>query len=114
MATITVSGTVTCKEGTDPVSLKSFDSGFAIAKFSVLDKESVYEKNEDSRCGQFYNVEVAGKPAEWCVDRISRNDPISVTGQLVQSKFNDKIYYSVRNARVTFLTRKEAPAAAAF
>lgn len=111
MASISIGGKVTCKEGTEPVTVREFGNGGKIAKFSVVDTEYFYSKDED-KLGQFYSVEVSGKGAEIVADRIQRGDRVAVHGQLVQRKYQEKIYLDVKNARVTFLEgrRDAAPA----
>ena len=101
MASISIGGKVTCKEGAEAVTIREFGNGGKIAKFSVLDTEYFYSKDED-KLGQFYSVEVSGKGAEIVADRIQRGDRVTVHGQLVQRKYNDKTYLDVKNARVTF------------
>lgn len=101
MAAITTAGKVTGKEGKPAVTLREFEWG-KVAQFSVVDKEYVYSKDED-KLGQFYNCEVVGKTAEIVADRLQRGDRVSVHGQLVQRKYQDRIFLDVRNASVTFL-----------
>lgn len=103
MASISIAGKVVCKEGTAPVSLKTFDNGNNLATFSVVDTEYVYTKEGEERFGQFYNVQVNGKAAEIANDRLQRGDRVAVHGQLVQRQYNDKVYLDVKNARVTSL-----------
>ncbi len=99
MAQVTLSGTVVCKEGTPAVTLKTLGESYTIAEFSVRDTEYFYSK-EDPKPGQFYRVQVGGKAAEFLPDRIERGDFVSVTGQLIQSVYNDKTYLNVKDARV--------------
>lgn len=103
MASISIAGKVVCKEGTAPVNLKSFENGNKIATFSVVDNEYFYVKEGEERFGQFYNVEVNGKAAEIASDRLQRGDRVAVHGQIVQRQYQDKVYLSVKNARVTSL-----------
>lgn len=103
MASISIVGKVVCKEGSAPVTLKSFDNGNAIATFSAVDNEYFYVKEGDERFGQFYSVEVNGKAAAICNDRLQRGDRVGIHGQLVQRQYNEKVYLSVKNARVTTL-----------
>ena len=110
MASISLAGTVTGKQGEPAVQIREFGNGGKIAKFSVADKEYFYSKDEDKK-GQFYSCEVSGKQAEIVADRLERGDKVAVAGQLVQRDYNDRTYLDVKNARVTFLERKEAPAA---
>jgi single-stranded DNA-binding protein len=102
MASISIGGKVTCKEGAEPVTVREFGNGGKIAKFSVVDTEYFYSKDDDKK-GQFYSVEVSGKGAEIVVDRIQRGDRVAVHGQLVQREYNDRTYLDVKSARVTFL-----------
>jgi single-stranded DNA-binding protein len=99
MAQVTLSGTVVCKEGTPAVTLKTLGESYTIAEFSVRDTEYFYSK-EDPKPGQFYRVQVGGKAAEFLPDRLERGDFVSVTGQLIQSVYNDKTYLNVKDARV--------------
>ena len=112
MATISIAGTVTGgTKGADAVTLKTFarDNGTtdALASFSVADQQFVYTKPGDESIGQFYRCEVRGKAAEICADRLAKGDKVAVTGQLVQRMYNDQRYYDLKNANVTFLTKKE-------
>jgi single-stranded DNA-binding protein len=109
MASISLAGTVTGKQGESPVTVKQFDSGDSVATFSVADREYVYSKPGTESMGQFYRVEVRGKAAQIAADRLQRGDKVAVTGQLVQREYNDKVYLDVKGARVTFLEpRREA------
>ncbi|HAW75191.1 MAG TPA: single-stranded DNA-binding protein [Alteromonas australica] len=99
MAQATLSGTVVCKEGTPPVSLRNISDSFTIAEFSVRDTEYFYYKGDD-KPGQFYRVQVGGKQAEIIANSLERGDFVSVTGQLIQNVYNDKTYLNVRDARV--------------
>ena len=103
MATISIAGSVTCKQGTEPVALKTFDSGDKVATFSVVDRQYVYAKRGEEAMGQFYKCEVRGKAAEIASDRLQRGDKVAISGQLVQREYNDKIYLDVKNAQVTYL-----------
>ena len=111
MASISIGGKVTCKEGSEAVTIREFGNGGKIAKFSVVDTEYFYSKDEDKK-GQFYRVEVSGKGAEIVADRLKRGDRVAVHGQIVQRDYNERTYLDVKNARVTFLEgrRDEAPA----
>lgn len=110
MASISLAGKVTCKEGSPAVTVREFGNGGKIAKFSMVDTEYFYSKDDD-RLGQFYSVEVSGKGAEIVADRLERGDRVAVHGQLVQREYQDKKYLDVKNARVTFLEgRKDTPA----
>ena len=102
MASISLAGTVTGKQGEPAVSIREFGNGGKIAKFSVVDKEYFYSKDEEKK-GQFYACEVSGKQAEILVDRLERGDKVAVHGQLVQRDYNGKTYLDVKNARVTLL-----------
>ena len=99
MAQINISGTVVCKQGEAPVTLKTLGNDYTIAEFSVRDTEYFYYKGDD-KPGQFYKVQVGGKSAEIVADRLERGDFVSVTGQLVQRVYNDKTYLDVKDARV--------------
>jgi hypothetical protein len=110
MASISIVGKVVCKEGTAPVSLKTFDNGNSIATFSVVDNEYFYVKEGEERFGQFYSVEVNGKAATIVTDRLQRGDRVGVHGQLVQRQYQDKVYLTIKNARVvTQEPRRDGP-----
>lgn len=103
MANISISGTIACKEGSEAVQLKKVGNDLSIGTFSVLDKEWVPGKKDDNqKVGQFYRVEVVGKSAEIAADRLNRGDAVTVHGQLVQSEYNGKTYYTVKNSRLTY------------
>jgi len=106
MATISLAGTVTAKEGEPAVTVKEFDSGDKVATFSIADRQYVYAKRGEESRGQFYRVEVRGKAAEIAADRLQRGDKIAGSGQLIQREYNDKIYYDVKNFQVTYLEPK--------
>ena len=103
MAAITTAGKVTCKEGTEAVTIREFGNGGKIAKFSMVDNEYFYVKEGDDRKGQFFSVEVSGKQADIVADRLRRGDRVCVRGQLVQREYNDKLYLDIRGASVTFM-----------
>ena len=100
MASISVVGKVVCKEGSAAVALKEFDNGGKIASFSVVDNEYFYVKEGEERFGQFYSVEVNGKAAEIFAERLQRGDRVGVHGQLVQRQYQDKVYLTIKNARI--------------
>jgi len=108
MATISIAGTVVCKEGTAPVSVKTFDSGDQVATFTVMDRAYVYVKPGDDKTGQFYNCQLRGKQAEIAAERVKRGDKIAVTGQLVQREYQGKVYLDIRNASPTYLEYRPA------
>jgi single-stranded DNA-binding protein len=101
MASISIVGKVTCKEGTAPVNLKTFDNGNQVANFSVVDLEYFSVPEGQDRPGQFYSVELYGKSAEIYADRLQRGDRVGIHGQLVLRQYQDKIYPTIKNARVT-------------
>ena len=103
MAAITTAGKVTCKEGTEAVTIREFGNGGKIAKFSMVDNEYFYVKEGDDRKGQFYSVEVSGKQADIVADRLQRGDRLCVRGQLVQREYNDRLYLDIKQASVTFM-----------
>lgn len=103
MASISIAGKVVCKEGSAPVTVKTFDNGNQLATFSVADTEYVYAKPGEDRPGQFYSVQVNGKSAEIAAERLQRGDRVAVHGQIVQRVYNEKTYLDVKNARVTYL-----------
>lgn len=102
MASISIVGKVVGKQGEAPVTIKTFNDGTQIASFSVVDSEYFYVKEGDERTGQFYTVEVIGKGAAIISERLNRLDRVGVHGQLVQRKYQDKLYLTVKNARVIF------------
>lgn len=99
MAQVNLSGTVVCKQGEEPVTLKTLGNDYTIAEFSIRDSEYFYYKGDD-KPGQFYRVQVGGKQAQFLADRLERGDFVAVTGQLVQRVYNDKTYLDVKDARV--------------
>ena len=99
MAQVNISGTVVCKQGEPAVTLKTLGDSYTIAEFSVRDTEYFYYKGDD-KPGQFYKVQVGGKSAEIWADRLERGDFVSITGQLVQRIYKDKLYLDVKDARV--------------
>ena len=103
MATISIAGTVTGRTGESPVTVKTFENGDSVASFSVADRAYVHAKPGAERQGQFYRCEVRGKAAEIAAERIKRGDKISVSGQLVQRMYNEKLFLDIKNASVTFL-----------
>jgi single-stranded DNA-binding protein len=107
MASISLAGTVTGKQGEAPVSVKTFDSGDSVATFSVVDREYVYAKKGEESLGQFYRVEVRGKAAQIAADRLQRGDKVAVHGQLVQREYNGKIYLDVKGSRITYLSSRK-------
>lgn len=102
MAAISLAGKVTGKQGEPAVTVREFGNGGKIAKFSVVDREYFYSKDEE-KFGQFYSVEVSGKAAEIVAERLQRGDRLGVRGQLVQREYNGKIYLDIKQAAVTFL-----------
>lgn len=102
MAAISLAGKVTGKQGEPAVTVREFGNGGKIAKFSMVDREYFYSKDEE-KFGQFYSVEVSGKAAEIVAERLQRGDVLGVRGQLVQREYNGKIYLDVKQASVTFL-----------
>ena len=107
MASISLAGTVCGKQGEPAVTVREFGNGGKIAKFSVADSEYFYTKEGDERKGQYYSCEVSGKAAEIVADRLERGQKVAVHGQLVQRDYNDRTYLDVKNARVTFLEKRE-------
>ena len=115
MASISIAGSVTGREGEPAVTVRTFNNGTRIAKFSVIDTEYVYAKNPDDKIPQYYNVEVFGKAAEIAEERATRKAKVAVHGQLVKREYSGKTYLDVKNARVQYLEpRTEAPAADPF
>ncbi len=109
MAQATVSGTVVCKAGTEPVTLRQITDTYKVAEFSVRDTESFYHKGDD-RPGQFYKVQVSSKQAEGLVSRLQRGDFVCVSGQLVQRTWNDKTFLDLKDARVNQPWKDNKPA----
>lgn len=100
MASISIVGKVVGKQGSPAVTVKEFNNGNKVASFSVVDNEYFYVKEGEERFGQFYSVEVNGKAAEIFSDRLQRGDRVGVHGQLVQRQYQDKVYLTIKNARV--------------
>lgn len=107
MASVSVTGLVTCKQGESPVALKQFDSGDSVASFSVVDREYVYAPKGEEALGQFYRVEIRGKAAITASERLNRGDRVGVSGQLVQREYNGRLYLDVKNARLTYLEKRK-------
>jgi single-stranded DNA-binding protein len=103
MASISLAGTVTGKQGEPAVTVKTFDSGDSVATFSVADREYVYSRKGEEAKGQFYRVEIRGKAAQIAADRLQRGDKVAIHGQLVQRDYNGKTYLDVKGARITYL-----------
>ena len=102
MAQITLSGTVCGSRNGSAVSTRKTEGGLTFATFSVADLEYVPTRQGEEKRGQFYQVEVAGKAAEIAADRLNQGSFISVSGQLVQREYKEKLYYEVKNARLTY------------
>lgn len=112
MASITLLGKVTCKEGTPPVTFKELpskdgSSTVKLASFSIRDTQYAYFKDRDENPGQFYRCEVMGKLAEQAQDRLNRGDYVGVTGQPVWRQYNDKKILDVRNCSLTFIEKPD-------
>lgn len=103
MAAITTAGKVTGKQGEPAVTVREFGNGGKIAKFNMVDQEYYYAKDADDKIGQFYTCEVTGKQADIVADRLERGDRVCVRGQLVQRKYNEKVYLDIKQASVTFM-----------
>ena len=107
MATLTIAGVVTKQP-----ELKFFDSGSQTCSFSVVDKEYVRpKKGEDEAPGQFYDVEVWGKYAEICADRLTKGSRCAVAGQAVWQEYTTKAgekrkVLKLTNPNVTFMDTK--------
>lgn len=107
MAQITISGNVTCKEGTPALTRKTLGESYTVVEFSVRDTEYFYFKGDKKdKPGQFYRIQVGGKAAEFL--ELDRGDFVSVTGQLVQRVYDGKTYLDVKDARVNQPYRPEA------
>jgi single-stranded DNA-binding protein len=111
MASISLAGSVTGKQGEPAVTVKQFDSGDSIATFSVVDKEYIYTKPGAESVGQFYRVEVRGKAAQIAADRLQRGSKVAIHGQLVQREYGGKTYLDVKSARVIYLEPRPEAAA---
>ena len=109
MANISIAGSV-CKgkDDSSPVRFQVLDSGTAVANFSVADTE-YFSFRGDERPGQFYSVQVFGKTAEFSRERLKRGSKVSVSGQLVlePASEGDRIFPTIKNARVQFLDPRE-------
>lgn len=99
MATITLTGKVTGKQGEPAVAIREIKD-LKIASFSVNDREYCYFKNKDDNPGQFYRVEVTGKGAEIAAERLQRGSWVTVTGQPVWRQYNGQKFLDVKNAKV--------------
>jgi single-stranded DNA-binding protein len=103
MATISIAGPVTGREGEPAVTVKTFENGDSIATFSVADRQRVPGKPGQERQGQFYRCEVRGPIVNIVSERLKRGSVVAVSGQLVQRTWNDKLMLDVKYANVTFL-----------
>lgn len=108
MAFASIAGTVACRPGDSPVTVRTFDNGEQIASFSVADLAYVWSKPGEEKQGQFYRCETRGKTAEIVIERLKRGDKVKVDGQLVQRTYNEKLFLDVKNAQVTFLSDRPA------
>ena len=108
MAHISIAGKVI----KDP-EIRFFDSGSQTVTLSVVDREYVKpKKGETEAPGQFYDVEVWGKYAEICADRLAKGSRIACTGkaewQEYVAKTGDKRrVLKVTNPSITFLDTRE-------
>lgn len=99
--------------------LKTFDSGTCVCRFSVADRAYVKpEKGEEEAPGQFYEVEVWGKYAQICTDRILKGSRVAVNGTAVWREYqvegSRRKAFLIRNPEVTFMdTKAESEALAA-
>ena len=112
MAQITLTGTVCGARDGAAVSTRTTDGGLTFANFSVADLEYVPTRQGEDKRGQFYQIEVVGKAAEIAADRLKKGSFIGVSGQLVQREYKDKLYYEVKNARLTYPPKGAAGSAA--
>ena len=93
--------------------LRFFDSGSQTVTLSVVDREYVKpKKGEDEAPGQFYDVEVWGKYAEICADRLVKGSRIAATGKAEWQEYTTKAgekrrVLKVTNPSVTFLDTKD-------
>ena len=107
MAHISISGKV-IKEP----ELRTFDSGSQTVSLSVVDREYVRPaKGQEEAPGQFYDIDVWGKYAEICVDRLNKGSRIAATGQAVWQEYTTKAgerrrVLKITNPSVTFLDTK--------
>ena len=95
MASISLGGKVTGKQGEAAVTVREFGNGGKIAKFSVVDSEYFYSKDDEKK-GQFYSVEVTGKAADIVADRLERGRKAALAG-------NVEAFNSYHQAKVTSL-----------
>jgi len=108
MANISISGTVSAKPDTPPVTTTTYENpnggpASVVSIVNVCDRQFVAAKNDNERLGQFYRCEFRGRLAEVVADRAKRGDKITVYGQLVQKMYQDKLQLNVTNCSVTFL-----------
>ena len=93
-------------------SLRSFDSGSQVCSFCVADRAYVRpRKGEEEAPGQFYDVEVWGKAAEHCVDRLHKGSRVAVQGQAIWQEYRTsngekRRSLKVTRAHLTFLDSK--------
>ena len=107
MAHISIAG----KVFKDP-EVKFFDSGSQTCTLSVVDREYVKpKKGEEEAPGQFYDVEVWGKYAEICADRLRKGSRVGVSGkaewqEYVAKSGEKRRVLKVTQPSVTFLDTK--------
>ena len=93
-------------------SLRSFDSGSQVCCFCVADRAYVRaRKGEEDAPGQFYDVEVWGKAAEHCLDRLHKGSRVAVQGQAIWQEYRNsngekRRSLKVTRANLTFLDSK--------
>lgn len=93
--------------------LRFFDSGSQTVTLSVVDREYVKpKKGEEEAPGQFYDVEVWGKYAEICADRLAKGSRVGITGKAEWQEYTTKTgekrrVLKVVNPSVTFLDTKD-------
>ena len=93
--------------------IRFFDSGSQTVTLSVVDREYVRPgKGQEEAPGQFYDVEVWGKYAEICADRLVKGSRIAATGQAVWQEYTTKAgekrrVLKVTNPSITFLDTRE-------
>ena len=103
MANTTVSGHIVCKEGSPAYQLREGDN-YCFLTFSVLDRQSTksYFKTTEDNPGQFWKCEVSGKKyCQYLLEQIRKDRFVTVNGQAVWRKYNDKKFVELKNCSIT-------------
>lgn len=95
-----------------PVEFKKTQAGKSKARFSIAVRREYAKEGEKQ--ADFPTIEVWGKVAERCNERLSVGDSVLVTGSLHEVVFPDEAtgkhikYYWITASKVEFISAKEA------